>query len=484
MSNWEKLQKKIKKEKLKISSSNDSKLDVSVEGKTSSKSKRKSESKDSSKDKKEKSKKRKSDSASTESESEKNKSSVSTEKKKVSDKKQKTEKLKTKEEKSKKKEKKEDKVKKEKKAKKEDKVKKEKKEDNMEKEKKEKRKIDISGSEDDIDKHKNKKIKTSTIVEKPSETEEQVVPSISENKEQNITDQKTEKDIFNELIGSGDDCPKTPEEWYVALARAEKCLRLLKIKAKFDRKTNTNEIENSNSSKQSLDISNLDKVDSEKLAVPVENRNAIGKYLAIDCEMVGVGPKGCRSILARVSIVNFYGVTVIDKYAKPTERVTDYRTWVSGVRPKDLENAEPFDKVQQEVANLIKDRILVGHAISNDMKALKLYHPPSLTRDTSFYIPFKNHVNGKVPGLKKLSAIELGLTIQEGEHSSVIDAQITMLLYRKVRSHWDLLFKKKVRAKNKRIQRAVQKKEVWLNGKKEKNEKIDTIIEVNSIVNS
>lgn len=52
--------------------------------------------------------------------------------------------------------------------------------------------------------------------------------------------------------------------------------------------------------------------------------------------MVGVGPKGEDSILARVSIVNQFGKCVYDKYVKPTEKVTDYRTAVSGIRPQNI----------------------------------------------------------------------------------------------------------------------------------------------------
>lgn len=56
----------------------------------------------------------------------------------------------------------------------------------------------------------------------------------------------------------------------------------------------------------------------------------------MDCEMVGVGPKGEESIAARVSIVNQYGKCVYDKCVKPTQPVTDYRTAVSGIRPENL----------------------------------------------------------------------------------------------------------------------------------------------------
>jgi len=67
-----------------------------------------------------------------------------------------------------------------------------------------------------------------------------------------------------------------------------------------------------------------------------------GQYLALDCEMVGVGPMGVESTLARVSIVNYHGVTVLDRFVRPREKVTDYRTWVSGVREEDLRNGELF----------------------------------------------------------------------------------------------------------------------------------------------
>lgn len=66
---------------------------------------------------------------------------------------------------------------------------------------------------------------------------------------------------------------------------------------------------------------------------------SLTKAIGMDCEMVGVGD-GTESVLARVSIVNQYGVPVYDKFVKPKERVTDYRTFVSGVRPEDLKNGK------------------------------------------------------------------------------------------------------------------------------------------------
>jgi RNA exonuclease 4 len=56
--------------------------------------------------------------------------------------------------------------------------------------------------------------------------------------------------------------------------------------------------------------------------------------------MVGVGPDGIQSALARVTIVNYYGVTILDKYVRPVERVTDFRTEISGITPKLLINCK------------------------------------------------------------------------------------------------------------------------------------------------
>lgn len=172
------------------------------------------------------------------------------------------------------------------------------------------------------------------------------------------------------------------------------------------------------------------------------NQTEIGKYLAIDCEMVGVGPAGSQSVLARVSIVNYYGNLILDQYVKPKEKVTDYRTWISGIKPEHLENADSFELVTRRVANLIKDKVLVGHAISNDLEALLLTHPRHLIRDTSTYTPLRKLAKTKQPSLKKLARLVLDVEIQSGSHSSVDDARATLAIYRTQKDLWETLVKK------------------------------------------
>ena len=112
------------------------------------------------------------------------------------------------------------------------------------------------------------------------------------------------------------------------------------------------------------------KSDDKKEDPLVKNKSFTGftKAIAMDCEMVGVGYTGSESILARVSIVNHFGHCIYDRYVKPREKVTDYRTAVSGIRPSDIENANDFKTVQKEVSDILNNRILVGHAIRHDLK--------------------------------------------------------------------------------------------------------------------
>ena len=85
-------------------------------------------------------------------------------------------------------------------------------------------------------------------------------------------------------------------------------------------------------------------------------------------------------------------------------QVTDYRTAVSGVRPEDLVEAPEFMEVQAEVAEMIRDRVLVGHAIHHDLKVLFLDHPKKMIRDTSKYKPFKEAFGGRTPGNAEINA--------------------------------------------------------------------------------
>lgn len=170
--------------------------------------------------------------------------------------------------------------------------------------------------------------------------------------------------------------------------------------------------------------------------VPNAGRSAtatLGKYIALDCEMVGTGPPpALDSQLARVSLVNYHGHQLYDSYVLPIVPITDYRTAVSGITPALLRkgHARPFSEVQRDVAELISGRILVGHALKNDLGVLMLSHPRRDIRDTARHPKFRALSMGKAPSLKRLASEVLGVEIQGGQHSSIEDARVTMALFR------------------------------------------------------
>lgn len=163
--------------------------------------------------------------------------------------------------------------------------------------------------------------------------------------------------------------------------------------------------------------------------------------VAIDCEMVGTGPKGHVSSLARCSIVNYNGDVLYDSTSFPCH-IVDYRTRWSGIRKQHMVNATPFKIARSQILKILTGKIVVGHAIHNDFKALQYFHPKSLTRDTS-HIPLLNRKadcpENATMSLKRLTKKLLDRDIQVGKsgHSSVEDAQATMELYKLVEVEWE-----------------------------------------------
>ena len=102
------------------------------------------------------------------------------------------------------------------------------------------------------------------------------------------------------------------------------------------------------------------------------------------------------------------------------------------------------------MADILRGRTLIGHALKNDLKCLLLDHPKSMTRDTALYRPLtrplradeRARISGAARGrgsrsLRELCKEHLGLEIQAGEHSSVDDARAALLLYRKCAVAWE-----------------------------------------------
>lgn len=154
------------------------------------------------------------------------------------------------------------------------------------------------------------------------------------------------------------------------------------------------------------------------------------RVYALDCEMVVTSDD--KHSLARISVIDWSGKTILDKYVKPTLPIINYFTEYSGITEKLLENVETTLKdIQTELLALFsEDTVLLGHSLESDLNALKLTHPFLI--DTSIIYP---HPRG-LPlrsSLKFLANRYLKREIQKGGadgHDSVEDARAVLDLVR------------------------------------------------------
>ena len=214
-----------------------------------------------------------------------------------------------------------------------------------------------------------------------------------------------------------------------------------------NRKNNKGRSPSTNGSKQSKKRAKQpDMTDEEK-----------SRHIALDAEMVGIGPEGFTSALARVTIVDWSGDIVYDTCVQVDQPVTDYRTFVSGITPHHLQpenGAIPFDECRGKVASILRGKILVGHALKNDLAVLRIHHPWQDIRDTAKYEPFmKTRFDDGVLWPRKLRELckeRLGKDIQEcgKAHSPIEDATSAMDLYKSVRTKWEKTMQYKIKKTN------------------------------------
>ncbi|KAK5467617.1 hypothetical protein LTS15_000590 [Exophiala xenobiotica] len=147
---------------------------------------------------------------------------------------------------------------------------------------------------------------------------------------------------------------------------------------------------------------------------------------ALDCEMVLTNDD--KYSLARISLVDWSGSTVLDSYVKPSLPIKNYFTQYSGITPSHLENiTTSLSDIQSRLLSILgSDSILLGHSLESDLNALKLTHP--FIVDTSIIYP---HPRG-LPlrsSLKFLANRYLKREIQKGGadgHDSVEDARAVL----------------------------------------------------------
>ncbi|KAG6884946.1 hypothetical protein C0992_005585 [Termitomyces sp. T32_za158] len=152
---------------------------------------------------------------------------------------------------------------------------------------------------------------------------------------------------------------------------------------------------------------------------------------ALDCEMVYT-TGGMR--VARVSVVDGAGNEVLDQFVRMDDgvEIIDYITRFSGITPENHATAvEPLSSIRKSLDKFIDaNTILIGHALDNDLKTLRIIHHRCI--DTVVLFPHRMGAPYR-RSLKDLVREHLGSTIQNDTvigHSSLEDAAATLDLVR------------------------------------------------------
>ena len=161
--------------------------------------------------------------------------------------------------------------------------------------------------------------------------------------------------------------------------------------------------------------------------------------VSLDCEMVGISPRNISAV-GRCSIVDYKGAVLFDEYIKPYGSISDYRTAWSGIRPYHLRGAVPYRDAIKTIKNILDGRIVVGHELTHDFRALGIFPPDCTRRDTARFKPLRALAGlglNDTPSLRALSSRLLGRKIQCGPHCSVEDAQAALDIYKVVEHAWE-----------------------------------------------
>jgi RNA exonuclease 4 len=146
-------------------------------------------------------------------------------------------------------------------------------------------------------------------------------------------------------------------------------------------------------------------------------------------------------MVAEVAVVNWDGEVVYHTFVEPTGSVVDYRTSISGITPEKLVGATPLWRVQEDLVNLLDGKILVGHALENDLRGLGLRVDPAFVRNTAHHPFFKTMASRGQLQPRKLANLHMlyvGTPIQQGVHGAVEDAKASMALYRTRHANWNM----------------------------------------------
>ncbi|KAI0076253.1 hypothetical protein K474DRAFT_1283001 [Panus rudis PR-1116 ss-1] len=168
------------------------------------------------------------------------------------------------------------------------------------------------------------------------------------------------------------------------------------------------------------------------------------KYIAAAAQVVHFNGLAKLPMIARVTIVDYRGDTILDTFVRPTQPVSDYRSAKTGIRPQHLAGAPEFADVQRHVAQLLSGKILVGYAIWDFLSVMGLCHPAIDTRDVALFMPFRKSLkfrsNVQVPLatlVRQLMGHHIGL---HGE-VAIEEARAALDLFRSSEQVWEDIIK-------------------------------------------
>lgn len=127
-----------------------------------------------------------------------------------------------------------------------------------------------------------------------------------------------------------------------------------------------------------------------------------------------------------MTIVNEHGQIVLDTLISQNEAppLKHRQDSIHGITRLMIKDAPTLNEVHQHILDIIRDQqvIFIGHSAKTDLKVMRM--------DECEYVDTQpDHASGEPRALKDQGAIKLNVRIQEGTHSSIVDARVSLGLF-------------------------------------------------------